>query len=98
MIASHEDEMNDEYNEKLCTSNEVIQRNEWGNLKRLQKPTIVDWQRLNHRHCATSLFTCIYAQNCQVYRSLYNGNMIITYWKQQVIFLYEFFSQGEKEW
>jgi len=28
IIASHEDEMNDKYNEKLCTSNEVIQRNE----------------------------------------------------------------------
>jgi len=25
MIASHEDEMNDKYNDKLCTSNEVIQ-------------------------------------------------------------------------
>jgi len=25
IIASHEDEMNDEYNDKLCTSNEVIQ-------------------------------------------------------------------------
>jgi len=23
-IASHEDEMNDKYNDKLCTSNEVI--------------------------------------------------------------------------
>jgi len=25
IIASHEDEMNDKYNDKLCTSNEVIQ-------------------------------------------------------------------------
>jgi len=25
IIASHEDEMNDQYNDKLCTSNEVIQ-------------------------------------------------------------------------
>jgi len=24
IIASHEDEMNDKYNDKLCTSNEVI--------------------------------------------------------------------------
>jgi len=24
IIASHEDEMNDNYNDKLCTSNEVI--------------------------------------------------------------------------
>jgi len=40
-IASREDEMNDKYNEKLCTSNEVIQWNEWGDLKCLQKPTIV---------------------------------------------------------
>jgi len=25
IIASHEEEMNDKYNDKLCTSNEVIQ-------------------------------------------------------------------------
>jgi len=25
IIASHEDEMNDKYNDKLCTSNKVIQ-------------------------------------------------------------------------
>jgi len=25
IVASHEDEMNDKYNDKLCTSNEVIQ-------------------------------------------------------------------------
>jgi len=28
IIASHEDEMNDIYNDKLCTSNEVVQCNE----------------------------------------------------------------------
>jgi len=30
IIASREDEMNDKYNDKLFTSNEVIQWNEWG--------------------------------------------------------------------
>jgi len=33
--------MNDKYNDKLCSSNEVIQWNEWGDLECLQKPTIV---------------------------------------------------------
>jgi len=50
-IATHEDEMNDKYNDKLCTSNEVIQLNEWGDLKCLQKPAIVDWWRLIPKHC-----------------------------------------------
>jgi len=35
--------MIDKYNDKLCSSNEVIQWNEWGDLKYLQKPTIIDW-------------------------------------------------------
>jgi len=43
--------MIDKYNDKLCTSNEVIQWNEWGDLKCLQKPAIVDRWRLIPRHC-----------------------------------------------
>jgi len=51
IIASQEDEMNNKYNDKLCTSNEVTQWNEWGDFKCLQKPTIIDWWRLIPRHC-----------------------------------------------